>query len=254
MEGESITAATQRFYDAVARRNPDLAFLNYGFADPSASAGDMTPGEVADASRRLYDAVLTGCEAGGRWLEVGCGRGGGAAFVLESRQVDEYLGLDLSNEHVRMCRDRFNGRAHAHVAVADARSLPVAGAHFDVVFSVEAAQHFEDRGAFYRDVARALKPGGRFHLASIWRRAEVDSPDTFEAAGLRVVDHVDITPNVVSSLAQSAGLRRQIVESLALPDRYTALLMSWAGVRGHEAFEGLASGVLAYERFVLARA
>src|SRR5690606_20117090 len=104
VEGESITAATQRFYDAVGRRNPELAFLNYGFADPSSSGGDMTPDEVADASRRLYDAVLTGFEGGGRLLEVGCGRGGGAAFVLESRHVDEYVGLDLSNEHARMCR------------------------------------------------------------------------------------------------------------------------------------------------------
>lgn len=251
MEGDSTTAATQRFYDAIARRNPELAFLNYGYADPAAPPGEMEAGEVAVASRRLYDAVLTGFAGGGSVLEVGCGRGAGAAFLLESRGADEYVGLDLSNEHVRICRDRLAPHAQAQVAIADARKLPVPSGRFDTVFSVEAAQHFEERDAFYEEVRRVLKPAGRFHLASIWRRAEVDSDEAFAACGLRVVDHVDITPNVVASLSRSAGLRRQIVESLTLPERYTALLMSWAGVRGFEAFEGLSSGVLAYERFVL---
>jgi hypothetical protein len=71
--------------------------------------------------------------------------------------------------------------------------------------------------------------------------------------GLAIVDRADITPNVVGSLARSSGLRRQIVESLQLPERFTPLLMSWAGVRGHTAYEGLASGALVYLRLILER-
>jgi SAM-dependent methyltransferase len=251
---ESVTGATQRFYDAIARRNPALAFMNYGYVDPGAPAGEMAADDLVAASRRLYEAVLPGSAALGRVLEVGCGRGAGAAFVLGSRQVERYLGLDLSSENIRMCRSRPRLHASAEFVVADARRLPVGDAAFDTVFSVEAAQHFEDRLRFYREVARALSPHGRFYFASIWRPAEVESPETMAACGLSIVDRADITANVVGSLARSGELRRQIVESLQLPERYTPLLMSWAGVRGHTAYEGLASGQLAYLRFILERA
>jgi SAM-dependent methyltransferase len=250
---ESVTGATQRFYDAIARRNPALAFMNYGYADPGAPGAEMAPDDLVAASRRLYEAVLPESGALGRVLEVGCGRGAGAAFVLGSRPVDSYLGLDLSSENIRMCRSRPRLHAAAEFAVADARRLPVRDAAFDTVFSVEAAQHFEDRLRFYREVARALRPGGRFYLASIWRPADVESPETMSACGFQVVDRGDITANVVSSLARSSALRRQIVESLQLPERYTPLLMSWAGVAGHTAYEGLASRQLLYLRFVLER-
>ncbi len=254
MQDESVTAATQRFYDTMARRNPELAFMNYGFADPAAAAGEMQPADLAAASRGLYDAVLRGFTGAEALLEVGCGRGGGAAFVLDSRPVGRYVGLDLSQENIRMCRRRLDARGGAHFAVADARRLPMPAAHCDAAFSVEAAQHFEDRERFYREVARVLRPGGRFFLASIWRPAEVESAETFAACGFRVVDHTDITANVVSSLARSSTLRQQIVESLQLPERFTPLLMSWAGVRGYAAFDGLASRALVYQRFELARA
>ena len=262
MEHDSVTAATQRFYDAIARRNPALAFMNYGYVDPSAPDAEMSADELAAASRRLYEAVLPSGRPLGRVLEVGCGRGAGAAFVLASRPVERYLGLDLSSENIRMCRrlavpdpDRSgDGRPRAvEFAVADARRLPVPGAAFDTVFSVEAAQHFEDRVLFYREVARALVPGGRFYFASIWRPADVEPPATMEAAGFKIIERADITPNVVSSLARSGTLRQQIVESLQLPERFTPLLMSWAGVRGHTAYEGLASRQLVYLRFVLER-
>ena len=250
MHDDSVTAATQRFYDTMARRHPTLAFMNYGFADPaSGQDGEMLPADLAAASRALYDAVLGGFSGADRVLEVGCGRGGGAAFVLESRAVGSYLGLDISSENIRRCRERLDAGGRARFAVADARSLPVQAGQFDAVFSVEAAQHFENREQFYREVARVLRPDGRFYLASIWRPDEVESSETFAALGLRVVDHVDITANVVASLARSSTLRRQIVESLQLPEKFTPLLLSWAGVRGCTAFDALASRALVYQRF-----
>ena len=253
MHDDSVTAATRRFYNEIARRSPALTYLNYGFADLDDAHGEMTSSEVAAASRRLYEAVIGSLPDADRVLEVGCGRGAGAAFLLGARRIGGYVGLDLSPENARLSRERLRPHPQARVVVADARRLPIASAGIDAVFSVEAAQHFEERPRFYRDVARVLRPGGRFYLASIWRRAEVDSPEVFAGCGLDVVEHADITANVVRSLARSSTLRRDIVQSLQLPERFTPLLMSWAGVRGCEAYEGLASGVLAYERFVLAK-
>jgi SAM-dependent methyltransferase len=207
---------------------------------------------MVDASRRLYDAVLTPFPAADRVLEVGCGRGAGAAFALESRPIRRYVGVDLSGEHVRMSRTRLASRS-AQFVVADGSRLPVAPGGFDAVFSVEAAMHFENRQQFYRDVARSLRPEGLFFLASMWKRSEVDPVETFEACGFTVAERADITANVVRSLARSSSLRRQIVESLELPERFGPLLMSWAGVRGYSAYESLAAGAVLYLRYRLVR-
>ena len=253
MDGDSITAATQRVYDAIARRNPSLAFLNYGYDEPSAPADEMDEAEVFAASQRLYNAVLNGLPHDSRILEVGCGRGAGAAHVLATRPVRDYVGLDLSPEHVRLCRARLAGNAKAHFAIADARRLPVASSSFDAAYSIEAAQHFEDRPQFYGEIARALRPGGRLFLGSIWRVGEVESPEAITARGLRVASQEDITPHVVRSLARSSVVRRRIVESLAMPEHLTAVLMSFVGAPGGENYEAFVSGRIVYHRLVLER-
>lgn len=251
MDRDSLTAATQRVYDAIARRNPSLAFLNYGYDDPSAPADEMDEQEVFAASQRLYNAVLDGLPNGAAVLEVGCGRGAGAAHLLGTRDIRSYVGLDLSPEHIRLCRHRLADQPKAHFAVADARRLPVPSSAFDAAYTIEAAQHFEDRPQFYGEVARALRPGGRLFLASIWRVGEVEPPDTMTARGLRIVSQDDITPHVVRSLARSSVVRRRIVESLALPDHLTPVLMSFVGAPGGENYDAFVSGRLVYHRFVL---
>jgi ubiquinone/menaquinone biosynthesis C-methylase UbiE len=252
MADGSLIESTQRFYDTVARQNPNQAFLNYGYADTAEPPGETAP-DLVTVCRRLYQEVLTPFPEAERALEVGCGRGGGAAFLLEHQPALKYLGLDLSREHVAVCRRRFEslGR-NASFAQANASQLPVQSDRFDVAFSVEAVHHFDDIERFYRDVARALRPGGWFLLTGLWRPGE-GSDASFEAAGFAVKERCDITPNVIASLTRTSDLRQQLIESLDLPERFRPLLFSWAGVRGHGAYESLASGALRYLRFRLQR-
>jgi SAM-dependent methyltransferase len=253
MDGDSLTAATQRFYNAMAQRNPRLAFLNFGYDAPGAPADEMDEGEVAAASQRLYDAALAGFRTAKDVLEVGCGRGAGAAFVLSSRGVGRYMGLDLSDEHVRLCRSHLGGRDRVYFAVADARELPVPSASFDVAYSVEAAQHFEERPRFYREIARALRPGGRFFLAAIWGPKELESGELDESCGLRIAEQEDITPHVLRSLARSSLVRNRIVDSLQWPEHFRPLLLSFVGARGAQVYEDFVTGRLVYHRYVLER-
>jgi len=253
LSGVTVIEALQRLYDSIARRNPDLAYLNFGFADPAQPASDGDAADLEALCRRLYEVVLTPFPNAESALEIGCGRGGGAAFLLEGRPTLNYLGLDLSREHVRVCRRRFRAHAPAQFAVADAARLPVPDARFDAAFSVEACHHFEHLDAFYGDVARALRPGGWFFLAGIWQSGHDSSP-AIEAHGFRVIERSDITANVVASLARTSALRQQLVESLDLPERFRPFLMSWAGVRGSGSYEELASGVRVYLRYRLVRA
>jgi len=248
----TVIEALQRLYDSIARRSRDLAYLNFGYVDGAEPAAGGDPADLETPCRRLYEVVLAALPASGRVLEIGCGRGGGAAFLLESRPTSSYLGLDLSLEHARACRRRF-ASGSARFAVADAARLPVPSARFDAALSIEACHHFEDSDAFYGEVARALRPGGCFLLAGIWRSGDVPT-ERIERHGFRMVEGFDITANVVASLARTSALRERLVDSLGLPDRFRPFLMSWAGVRGSGSYEELAAGERLYLRYRLLRA
>lgn len=251
MSDSALVESMQRFYDAVARRSPGLAFLNYGFVD--APEGPPADVNLLEMCQRLYEVVLLPFpEEARRAVEVGCGRGGGAKFLLDGRPDLAYLALDLAAEHVRLSRSRIGPRRATHFAMADAAFLPVATGSADVVFSIEAAQHFERPERFYVEAARVIRPGGWFLLAALWPPSSL--PDTFFATcGLRLVERRDITANVVASLDRTSALRQDLVDSLDLPDRFRPLLLSWAGVRGTPSYDNLASGAMRYVSYRLQR-
>jgi ubiquinone/menaquinone biosynthesis C-methylase UbiE len=253
MTDPALIGAVQRFYDAVARRSPDHAFLNYGFDDFDQAARHASEGDLVSACRRLYETILMPFPVDiGQIVEVGCGRGGGAEFLLQSRPGLRYLGIDLSPEHLALCRTRFASRPGTGFVLADAAYLPARDGRFDAAFSIEAAQHFAEPNRFYHEVARLLRPGGWFLVASLWQPSQ-EPTDVFRDAGFRVVERRDITANVVASLSRTSGLREQLVDSLSLPERFRPLLLSWAGVRGTASFDCLATGALLYVTYRMVR-
>jgi SAM-dependent methyltransferase len=137
--------------------------------------------------------------------------------------------------------------------MADAARLPVAAGRFDAALSIEACHHFESQEAFFREVARVLRPGGWFLLAGIWVEGDDPGP-ALEAAGFRVAERADITTRVVASLADTSGLRGRLVDALDLPERFRPFLMSWAGVHGSASYRELDRGERVYLRFRLQRA
>jgi ubiquinone/menaquinone biosynthesis C-methylase UbiE len=251
MSDGSLIESMQRFYNAIARRTPDLAFVNYGFVDnPDEPSEDL---DLIRMCRRLYEAVLEPFPiATGTAVEVGCGRGGGARMLLDRHEALRYVGLDLSAEHLDLSRRRLTPRPFTSFAMADAAALPVADASADVLYSIEAAQHFEHPDRFYREAARVVRPRGWFLLAALWPPSKLpDAP--LEAAGFRIDERVDITANVVASLERTSELREKLIDSLDMPERFRPLLLSWAGVRGTPSYDNLATGAMRYVKYRLQR-
>ena len=91
---------------------------------------------------------------GARTLDAGCGTGGNLDH-LGARGVA--VGVDLSDEALRFCRQR-----GTTVARADLLALPFACGSFDCVTSFDVLYHrwVEDDRAAVREMARVLKPGG----------------------------------------------------------------------------------------------
>lgn len=111
---------------------------------------------------READAGLLGPVAGRRVLEIGCGAAQCARWLR--RAGADVLGLDLSAEQLRSSRtlDRRTGTV-VPVVLADAEALPFGDAAFDLVCSAYGAVPFvADSARVMREVARVLRPGGRW--------------------------------------------------------------------------------------------
>jgi SAM-dependent methyltransferase len=142
------------------------------------------------------DAGLLGDVAGRAVLEVGCGSAPCARWLL-ARGAD-VVGLDLSAGMLRHATAAAGRTGIAPPLVqADAGALPFADASFDVACSAFGAVPFvSDSAAVMREVARVLRPGGRWVFAVShpmrWMFSDDPGPD-----GLHVMQsYFDRTPYV----------------------------------------------------------
>lgn len=114
---------------------------------------------------READAGLLGDVRGVRVLELGCGAAAGARWL--ARAGADAVGLDLS---AGMLRHAASGGRRTKVTVplvqADALALPFRDGCFDLVCTAFGAVPFvTDSAALMREVARVLRPGGRWVFA-----------------------------------------------------------------------------------------
>lgn len=108
------------------------------------------------------EAGLLGPVAGRRVLEVGCGAAQCARWL--AGQGAHVVAVDLSERQLQHAR-RLDARTGLRVptAVADAAALPLADGSVDLACSAFGAVPFvADPGAVMREVARVLRPGGRW--------------------------------------------------------------------------------------------
>lgn len=106
--------------------------------------------------------------------------GGGHTALALAPHIRHIVASDLTPEMLAAA-ERFireQGIENASFEIAEAEHLPFADASFDIVSCRIAPHHFADVHAFCREVARVLRPGGRFVLIDSWS-AEDDELDAF---------------------------------------------------------------------------
>lgn len=139
---------------------------------------DSERGQVSRPPAEVYDELFVpalfqqwgsvvadaaGIEPGQRVLDVACGTGVLACAAADRVGVGgAVVGLDPNDEMLAVARRKSakiewrNGRAE---------SLPFPNESFDAVVSQFGFMFFEDRRAALREMARALRPGGRLAIA-----------------------------------------------------------------------------------------
>ena len=219
--------------------------------------------------RLLGDTAIT---AETTVLDIGCGIGGPTGWILERYRPRRIIGLEYLWSSVQFANQ--NARAFAPRPVfiqGDAHGLPIADASVDVVFNLESALHYPDKGLFISECRRVLKPGGRLCLGDITTNHKVlfapltllnrlptqfnsnlhlwsdgDYLDAFRQYDFEVLGHERASRRVAASLADGlAEIGKR----------------GWAGARGFRARRAylgvlkllLNSGRLAYDLFIVRR-
>jgi ubiquinone/menaquinone biosynthesis C-methylase UbiE len=103
----------------------------------------------------------------GRLLEVGCGRGQFAIWLAKKKRSLQIIGLDFSDMAVSLARQRAAAeQVGVEFVQGDAQALPYADKSFDIVISCECMEHVPSPSKMALEIARVLKPGGRFLLTT----------------------------------------------------------------------------------------
>jgi SAM-dependent methyltransferase len=111
----------------------------------------MTAGEI----RALAEQAGTG--PGVKVLDLCCGVAGPGRLLTRELGCS-YLGVDASASAIDIARER---AGDLPCRFATARVPPLPNGSFDVVLLLETMLAFEDKDALVREIAAALRPGGR---------------------------------------------------------------------------------------------
>lgn len=129
----------------------------------------------AEATEVLLDACAP--RPGERVLDVGCGAGASSFALAEAvGPSGRVLGVDLSAPLLRRAEERRRalGARAVRFEMADAQDHPFEAGAFDLAASRFGLMFFADPVAGFRNVAAALRPGGRLAFVA-WSGPE-DNP------------------------------------------------------------------------------
>ncbi len=140
--------------------------LGYWVTPPSADALPAR-GEFESAQGMLTRRIVSMARPvdGDRILDVGCGFGGGLAFLNARLREANLVGVNIDRRQLQVCSEiqPISGNQIGLIE-ADACALPFNRDVFDLVVCIEAIFHFRSRFTFLQEAARVLRPGGRLVL------------------------------------------------------------------------------------------
>lgn len=103
--------------------------------------------------------------SGKKFLDVACGHGYGTDY-LARRGAEFALGIDLMNNPLRIAQQMY-ANSDLSLAQGNALGLPLQAASLDIMISFETIEHFYEKDQFLAEVARTLKPGGKFICSTL---------------------------------------------------------------------------------------
>ena len=184
--------------------DPRIAFF-----DRLADQWDHDEQDPLDTIRRVGEqAELLGLQPGEDVLEVGCGTGQLTGWLVEQVRPARVVALDFSAKMLKHARAKAIDAEFRHLDVC---SDAPGESSFDVVLCFHSFPHYRDQAAALKNLAGALKPGGRLLVMHLNSSADVNAfhdsvgghvtgdhlpsadawPDLLATAGLKQTELID---------------------------------------------------------------
>ena len=237
-------------YASSLDKEASMVFMNYGYAD-----GGKNKLKHADEKDRyciqLYHHVVDAVNLKGKeLLKVGCGRGGGASYIVRCLNPKSMTGTDFSRKAIEFCEKHYSTRSRSFF-VGVAECLPFEDEKFDVVINIESSHCYVDMEKFLGEVFRILKPSGHFLFADFRRRSEMKFlVHQLKKCGFKLIRKEDITKNVLKALDLDNKRKNSLIEQ-KVPKIFQKTFMQFAGVNGSEIYESFKSREREYFNFII---
>ncbi|MGH1490092.1 MAG: class I SAM-dependent methyltransferase [Acidimicrobiales bacterium] len=150
-------------------------------------------------------ADRAGIGAGSRVLDVGCGLGGPAFHLAQTRRAT-VAGIDLVDLNIESATKRAAARGLSHQVefrVANALDMPFADESFDVVFGQDAWCHVPGKAALIAECARLVRPGGAIAFSDWLQVGPMDAEMSAEALSASATTELVDIAGYVALLAES---------------------------------------------------
>ncbi|MEP7189784.1 MAG: methyltransferase domain-containing protein, partial [Roseiflexaceae bacterium] len=136
--------------------------VHFGYTDPTTRGHTDA---LLNMNRVLADRAAI--QPGTRVLDAGCGVGGSSLWLAQARDAIVVGITPVASQVARARRFAAMRKLGDQITFeqADYTNTPFPDASFDVVWALESLCHAPAKAAFYREVARLLRPGGRLVLA-----------------------------------------------------------------------------------------
>jgi ubiquinone/menaquinone biosynthesis C-methylase UbiE len=158
-----------------------------------------------------------------RVLDVGCGSGWATRLLAEKAKRGQVVGIDISDEMVRIARESSDGLLNVEFQLASGESLPFADAEFTHAFSMESLYYYDDVLAALQEIHRVLATEGLF--VTVVDLYQENAPSHHWVEKLQVPVHL-LSIAQYHSLFQQAGFVNihdgRIHDPTPIPDGYSS--------------------------------
>ena len=134
------------------------------------------PDSVVKTQENMVNVVTKTFIKNGKWLDVGCGTGAPACYLLKSNRNITIEAINIVRSQITKAKrlaEKNDLIKRVKFHVRNAQNISCVGEKFQNIYAIESAFHFDDKQMFIKSAYDNLKENGQIALADIVLKPEL---------------------------------------------------------------------------------